>query len=540
MGTWAYIKGVFIATWTGLRHLFHPRITLRYPEQKLDLEGPGYKYDAKAGVGLPGFKGRHLLYFEKCTGCQLCAIACDGVAVAIDMQKVTKGRVQNKKDIWPAVDYGRCVFCGLCVVPDTEVSTNPGTKPISQIVVGDKVLTHTGEYRPVTKIWKFAYTGPLYEIKLLGSPDPLICTADHKILAVSRLRSLRQDGRLLRVTEPIEMLLPRSLKVGDYLLTPIPKRTMDVESIPIEFVGKYETKTLMLTTHPSLFRLIGYYLAEGSTDLEGRSVTLSFGSSENDLIEDSRKLLATYFSKEPSVRMLRHHVANVELGSSLVLKFFVQFGRGAANKRLPDWVFFASKEKQIQLVKGLFLGDGCVVNQTRQKYLNISTVSKTLASQIQLVLARLGVVSTVARETPKNKLPVYRINTFGKWAIKLAEMMEFPFEYKPTKSSGKFHLTTDFVFSPIESLGVLSVTRKTVMDVTVDGDHTFVGNGITQHNCVDACPFDALDMTNDYELSAYDKMGLKYTPDMLSVPPKLEGKKYKVKFDTEKGEVRYG
>jgi len=115
MGTWSYIKGVFVATWTGLRHLFHPRMTLRYPEQKLDLEGPGYKYDARQGVGLPGFKGRHLLFFEKCTGCQLCAIACDGVAVAIDMQKVTKGRPQNKKDIWPAVDYGRCVFCGLCV-----------------------------------------------------------------------------------------------------------------------------------------------------------------------------------------------------------------------------------------------------------------------------------------------------------------------------------------------------------------------------------------------------------------------------------------
>lgn len=115
MGTLSYIKGIFIATWSGIRHLFHPRMTLRYPEQKLELEGTGYKYDARQGVGLPGFKGRHILFFDKCTGCQLCAIACDGVAVAIDMQKVQKGNPQNKKDIWPAVDYGRCVFCGLCV-----------------------------------------------------------------------------------------------------------------------------------------------------------------------------------------------------------------------------------------------------------------------------------------------------------------------------------------------------------------------------------------------------------------------------------------
>jgi len=115
MGTFSFLKGVLVATWSGLRHLFRPRMTLRYPEQKLDLEGPGYQFDAKKGVGLPGFKGRHILFLDKCTGCQLCAIACDGVAVAIDMQHVQKDKPQNKKEIWPAVDYGRCVFCGLCV-----------------------------------------------------------------------------------------------------------------------------------------------------------------------------------------------------------------------------------------------------------------------------------------------------------------------------------------------------------------------------------------------------------------------------------------
>ena len=115
MGALSFLKGVLVATWSGLKHLFHPRMTLRYPEQKLDLEGPGYGFDPRQGVGLPGFKGRHVLFVDKCTGCQLCAIACDGVAVAIEMQLVKKGKPQNKKEIWPAVDYGRCVFCGLCV-----------------------------------------------------------------------------------------------------------------------------------------------------------------------------------------------------------------------------------------------------------------------------------------------------------------------------------------------------------------------------------------------------------------------------------------
>ncbi|TLY01130.1 MAG: NADH-quinone oxidoreductase subunit I, partial [Thaumarchaeota archaeon] len=72
MGEASFVKGVLVATWAGVRHFFRPRMTLRYPEQKLDLEGPGYRYDPKTGTGLPGLKGRHILYFDKCTGCQLC------------------------------------------------------------------------------------------------------------------------------------------------------------------------------------------------------------------------------------------------------------------------------------------------------------------------------------------------------------------------------------------------------------------------------------------------------------------------------------
>ena len=51
MGTLSSIKGAWIATWSGIRHVFRPRMTLRYPDQKLDLLGPGYHFDPKNGVG---------------------------------------------------------------------------------------------------------------------------------------------------------------------------------------------------------------------------------------------------------------------------------------------------------------------------------------------------------------------------------------------------------------------------------------------------------------------------------------------------------
>lgn len=57
--------------------------------------------------------------------------------------------------------------------------------------------------------------------------------------------------------------------------------------------------------------------------------------------------------------------------------------------------------------------------------------------------------------------------------------------------------------------------------------------------CVDACPFDAFFMTNDYELSAYDKDSLKYTPEMLFVPSKELGT-YKVRIDPKRGTATHG
>jgi len=886
-------------------------MTLRYPEQKLDLEGPGYRYDAKAGVGLPGFKGRHLLRFEKCTGCQLCAIACDGVAVAIDMQKVTKGKPQNKKDIWPAVDYGRClppgtpittidgvkplseiqvgdrvlthtgkfrrvtklfsrkysgrlytfrtlgnfepltttedhpilvygekgvswvfanqiryrdyltrpviteelpqetleysyelyhpagrggtfttevvslattpelmrligyyladgasdryrvsfdihkneldlkqditectskvfgaavslkpdpdsdglklcidsvrvaaffsqfgrhadqkklpwwmvllptdrireivrgeywgdghysdkfyeyktkmhsnyfttrttskelalqmhyvlgrlgilssistqkqkdrklcysvtvhtpyveamgqlvevpaknnlvshsyvhladgmvvspvvkieseevkdytvlnleidgdnsyvaaniavhncVFCGLCVDYLTEIQVNPGLKPINQISVGELVLTHSGEYKPVTKVWDMTYTGPFYRVYAFGKPEPLACTADHPIVAVSRPISNRKDRRLQGATTPLLFHKPGELKAGDYLVSPIVKKVVHTE--------RYEKDVLMyrgntrfvrqsVEASPDLFRLIGYYYAEGSCD-GGRRVNFDFNVTEREThAKDCADLVAKFFGKEVKIRKNGEHGIRLVLDSALAEDFFSQFGKGAPNKKMPDWIFFAEPEKQLELLKGEWQGDGCRVKQARQKYLNITTTSKTLAFQIQSVYARLGIVATIDSEQSPDRLRSYHINVFGRWAVKLAKMWNLAFEYHPSKHVDKFHIDDRYVYLPIRKIEVEEVTDHHVMDVTVEDDHTFAPLGLATSNCVDACPFDALDMTNDYELSNYDKMSLKYTPDMLAVPPKLEGKKYKVEFDTEKGEVRYG
>jgi len=106
---------IWDATVSGVKHLFRRRMTLRYPEQKYELKGEGYRYNPREGVGIAGYRGRHILYMEKCTGCTLCEIMCKGISEAITMVHVDVNVPVNKKSIFPQVDYSRCVFCGFCV-----------------------------------------------------------------------------------------------------------------------------------------------------------------------------------------------------------------------------------------------------------------------------------------------------------------------------------------------------------------------------------------------------------------------------------------
>lgn len=70
----------------GVKHLFMTPVTVKYPYEKIvNVTGENFRYDPKAGIAYPGFKGRHVLYLNKCTGCSLCDIACQNISEAITM-----------------------------------------------------------------------------------------------------------------------------------------------------------------------------------------------------------------------------------------------------------------------------------------------------------------------------------------------------------------------------------------------------------------------------------------------------------------------
>ena len=69
-----------------VKHLFMTPVTVKYPYERIvNVTGENFRYDPKAGIAYPGYKGRHVLYLNKCTGCSLCDIACQNISEAITM-----------------------------------------------------------------------------------------------------------------------------------------------------------------------------------------------------------------------------------------------------------------------------------------------------------------------------------------------------------------------------------------------------------------------------------------------------------------------
>jgi NADH-quinone oxidoreductase subunit I len=73
-----------------------------------------YKYPYERKALPPGFRGRHLLYLDKCTGCGICAWICPEKCITFVPLKGEKVYPQNPENRFPQYWYSRCCFCHLC------------------------------------------------------------------------------------------------------------------------------------------------------------------------------------------------------------------------------------------------------------------------------------------------------------------------------------------------------------------------------------------------------------------------------------------
>src|SRR5438094_5714893 len=70
---------------------------------------------------------------------------------------------------------------GHCLAPETKVETRDGVKAITEVCVGEEVLTHTGAYRRVQTCARRHFRGRIHRIQIGGFPDPVRITGEHPV-----------------------------------------------------------------------------------------------------------------------------------------------------------------------------------------------------------------------------------------------------------------------------------------------------------------------------------------------------------------------
>lgn len=115
-----------------------------------------------------------------------------------------------------------------CFAKGTRVLMHDGSvKPIEKIKVGDRVITKTGEPQTVTFLHKYKYDGPMTVLNIANSNIPVVCTPQHKILAI---RTGINGGRPTTLTgrdvkarynpDKLDWVAASELKKGDIVVYP--------------------------------------------------------------------------------------------------------------------------------------------------------------------------------------------------------------------------------------------------------------------------------------------------------------------------------
>jgi len=385
----------------------------------------------------------------------------------------------------------------VCVLPETMVFCNDHIKPISEVDVGERVLSHDGGYHNVKRIFRRRYSGEIITLKNKLGVTAL--TPDHHILAIKK-PSLHRFNYTRNKKHLVSSWCHASeLKKRDILLYPISKETVGIKEIPLrierpKFDFKSKNLPKKIRINKDFLRLAGYFIAEGSTICEKCRTFLifTFGSDEKSYVGDTKRLIKKIFGLDVKiVHKSEHNSIDVIVYSAALARFFRSlFGDKAENKHIPHFMMLLPAQNQKSLILGLWRGDGYVgVANRKWPRAGYSTISHQLVQQIKILLLRQKISPSFYEEEEKVKDGVhhqknYRIHVSERESMtRLARILGIKLKFVKNTSE-KTWFDSNFLYSPITKKEVHSY-KGFVNNLEVDKPNSYISESATLHNCGD-------------------------------------------------------
>lgn len=309
---------------------------------------------------------------------------------------------------------------GPCVPTGTLVRTEHGPRPINELRQGDRVFSHDGELHAITEVMTRPYVGDLVELTIGGcGGQPVLLTPEHPVWGTLRydddrsywyetsMRGKRQRRLKMprRASFPVEFMAAKEYQVGDYVSLPTPVVAPFTPEI-IEF-QRSNGPDRRIDMSPDFFRFIGYFLAEGST--WHKEIKLSFHAKETDLTDDVIRLADSVFSRKGKLRHTHGLSVHVRFADSALADWLrCNLGSGASNKRPPMKWLGLPEEHLIELLRGMWYGDGsnsggsftwATVSRPMWDFMKAALTRFEVAPTSRVARARIGIDGTGHRES---------------------------------------------------------------------------------------------------------------------------------------------
>jgi intein/homing endonuclease len=395
--------------------------------------------------------------------------------------------------VWDKLRAGHYIDVSMgCFTAGQLVTMSDGTrKPIEDVRVGDRVLTHKGRARRVTETHRRFYKGPLYEIRA-EAHETIRCTAQHPFLTVTASEAKSRPSSSARKWRegPLDPTwVHASCLEGRYLLEPVLEETLTPEYADRAFC-----------------RLLGYYLAEGHLlrNKQKELVGLELSTHVSDAVHaEIVELCAEFGTRNAPVTTPR--------GTSPLSRSIVIFdrrlaelcaehaGSHARKKRLSADVMRWHPDVQRELLGAFANGDGT----GGASFLRLSTASTDLAWQLMALLPRLGIAASVQNLEHKAGSGFNAYNTYewvihiGKqWAQGLADVCAkvVPSEVRLAKQNRK--LRDGYLLTPIREYSK-RYAEVEVFNLEVEEDESYLVAGLAVHNC--RVPYDTCSACLDWK-----------------------------------------
>lgn len=362
-----------------------------------------------------------------------------------------------------------------CFPKGTLVTTETGLKDITDIEIGDSVLTHGNKYCKVVNK-RCVGTRSIMQIRGMGI-DKINCTENHKfyVREMTRRYPRLKNGKRKKVrifSEPTWVEC-KDLSKKHYLGVAINQRSTVPKWDGIDYQwsdgrkGRHKNELSKYMGNDDFWWIIGRYVGDGWHRTQGGIVICS-NKKETSIITDIADRIELKYSVSKERTVDKIHFPSKELE-----KFVSPFGRGAANKQIPGFVFDLPKNLVKSFIDGYVSADGCFTNNR----FKTSSISRKLSYGIAQLVAK-------AYETPysiyeNKRKPISEIE-----GRKIKQKTAYVVAWKTEKrKQDKAFYEDGYIWFPIQD--IKRVENEEVYDIEIEEDHSFCANGVIVHNCTD-------------------------------------------------------